>query len=71
MKLDSDRVTTTNIADQILIYKFTWMAQPSSYEPGDPIGYGLVESEAVASLLAKIQFKIDLTRAVNRQQALS
>jgi hypothetical protein len=71
MNLGSDSVKTTNIADQIMIWPFKWMAQPTTYVPGDPIGYGLEEREAIDSLLNKIQAKIDLTRSVNRQQALS
>ncbi len=35
--------------------QFDWTAVSEDYEPGDPIGYGTTEAEAIADLWDRLQ----------------
>lgn len=45
-----DRIITEHCLPPIPLRQFDWTATRDSYEPGDPIGYGASEGEAVADL---------------------
>jgi hypothetical protein len=46
---------TTYDPKPIPVRKFDWSATARDYEPGDPIGYGATESEAVKDLREQIE----------------
>lgn len=43
-------IQTTHLYPPIPDRRFDWSAVSSNYEPGDPIGYGATEHEAIADL---------------------
>ena len=69
MKL-SDEVVTMFMGDMIVPSGARWAAFPSSYEPGDFVGWGMTETDAVDDLLEQVEFGIWWIQSVNRQSAL-
>lgn len=48
------RIETDYWAKPIPDRRFDWSATTSDYEPGQPIGHGRTEAEAVADLMAQL-----------------
>ena len=48
-------IVTDNWPKPIPDRRFDWAAATDNYEPGDPIGYGRTEAEAVADLLEQLE----------------
>lgn len=48
------RILTEQINPPIPTTAFDWRAVFDGYEPGDPIGYGRSEQDAVADLIANL-----------------
>jgi hypothetical protein len=48
-------ITTSHIYPPIPDRRFDWSAVTDSYEPGDPIGYGPTEADAIADLIANLE----------------
>jgi hypothetical protein len=46
----TSKVITTPIRPPIPVRDFDWSAMDVGYEPGDPIGYGPTEQEAINNL---------------------
>ncbi len=46
------KIITTHDYPPIPVRMFDWSAHRDGYEPGDPIGTGATEAEAIADLLA-------------------
>jgi hypothetical protein len=51
----SHRIRTSYIYPPIPIRQFDWSAVDDNYEPGDPIGYGATEQEAIENLKQLIE----------------
>jgi hypothetical protein len=65
--------TDTVIAKQIQHESITrpmWIAKPSSWTEGDPIGWGSTREEATDHLLDQIQMRVDYIVWANQQSAL-
>lgn len=45
------KIVTECIRPPIPIRQFDWRATYAGYEPGDPMGYGATEAEAMADLV--------------------
>lgn len=48
-------ITTHYWMKPIPMRQFDWEAISSNYDPGDPIGYGATEQEAIADLLEQME----------------
>jgi hypothetical protein len=46
---------TSHWAKPSLMRQFDWEAVTDDYEPGDPIGYGVTEQEAVDDLVEQVE----------------
>lgn len=51
IKIITDHRTYRNILD----HSIDWCAVSENYEPGDPIGFGATEAEAIASLTEEME----------------
>jgi hypothetical protein len=49
------KIVTDYVNPPIPVRNFDWQATTSDYEPGDPVGRGETEQEAIADLLEKIE----------------
>jgi hypothetical protein len=49
------KIITDYWAKPIPIRQFDWSAVTDNYEPGDPIGHGTTEQEALDELLLRIE----------------
>ena len=47
-------IQTTFVYPPIPVRSFDWQAYVDGYEPGDALGHGATEAEAVADLLAAL-----------------
>jgi len=47
----SDKIITNHDFPPIPVRMFDWSAHRDGYEPGDPLGQGATEAEAIADLL--------------------
>lgn len=50
-------IVTTRIAPPIPSQRFDWMATREDYEPGEPIGRGATEREAVEDLFDSEEYR--------------
>lgn len=48
-------IVTTYICPPIPTRAFDWTATQDGYEPGDPIGYGRTQQEAIDDLLDQLE----------------
>jgi len=48
-------IVTTYICPPIPTRNFDWTATQDGYEPGDPIGYGRTQQEAIDDLLDQLE----------------
>lgn len=48
-----DRIITTHHPPPIPLRSMDWSAARDGYEPGDPIGYGATEEEAIEDLMER------------------
>ena len=44
------KIITELVEPSIPLRQFDWRATGEDYEPGDPVGYGSTEAEAIADL---------------------
>lgn len=51
------KILTAFAKSAIPMIKCNWTAYENSYEPGDPIGRGITEDDAIADLLSQIRDK--------------
>lgn len=49
------RITTTHVFPPVPFRNMDWSAVTDDYEPGQAIGYGATEREAVADLVAQLE----------------
>jgi hypothetical protein len=69
MNLMSDQVIVT-LVNHKAITRPMWIAKPTSWTEGDPIGWGSTRDEATNHLLDQIQIRIDYMAWANRQSVL-
>ena len=53
--MNTMKITTTFIYPPIPVRHFDWSAIDDNYEPGQPIGYGSTEEEAISDLLSQLE----------------
>lgn len=49
------KILTSFVYPPIPVRNFDWQAIVEGYEPGDALGYGFTEDEAIADLLSKLE----------------
>ena len=53
------KILTLHVTPPVPIRCFDWAAYGPDYEPGDPVGHGVTQQEAVEEYLAAIDAPLD------------
>lgn len=60
------KILTQHVTPPVPVRFFDWAAFSPDYEPGDPVGYGVTQQEAVEEYLSAIDAPLDVEYVVEK-----